>query len=136
MWWFSVDRVFKIQHYIGILFTLGTFYTLFNNKNIFTLALGLTLAIGNFGGLSPLIDIWTWYSTFNIGSLHIPVYYGQPVYSVMFFVYLVFNKEFYIGVVTKEYWQGFLTRKKDLELVFTTITVDTQKIENIENDAE
>lgn len=127
VWW--TGGFLEIRHYISLLFTLGTIVVLFKNINLFTLLLGLMLLIGNFGLLSSIIEIRTCYTTFNIGSLHIPIYYGQPTYSVMLVVYLIFNKGFFIGIATKEYWQGFLTRTDDLEMVLTTVTEDSQKEE-------
>lgn len=127
---FWTSGLLKIQHYIAILFIFGTFITLFINHNIFTLALGLTLLIGNFGGLSILQEITTTYLCFNIGSLPIPLYYGQFEFSILLLIYIVFDKEFYIGIATKEYWTNFLTRTKDLEMVFTVIKVDNNEVEN------
>jgi hypothetical protein len=98
--------------------------------------LGVTLVTGNFGGLSCFREITTSFVGFHIGALPIPLYYGQPLFSILLLVYIIFNKEFYIGVATKEYWQGFLHRTKDLEQVFTIITVDTQKTESKESEAE
>lgn len=127
---FWTGSFLELRHYISFLFTIVTIVALFKNINFFTLLVGVTLLIGNFGGLSSLLDIRTWYSTFNIGSLHIPVYYGQPFYSLLLLIYLIFNKGFFIGIVTKEYWQNFSTRTDDLELVFTTIKADNQVEEN------
>ena len=95
---------------------------------------GVTLVTGNFGGLSCFHEITTSFVGFHIGPLPIPLYYGQPLYSVLLLIYLIFNKEFYIGVVTKEYWNGFLHRTKDLEQVFTIVNADTHKVENEKSD--
>jgi hypothetical protein len=136
LWWFTTDTVMLVQHYLCVLLTVGTLITLFINQNLFNLMLGVTLVTGNFGGLSCFREITTSFVGFHIGALPIPLYYGQPLFSILLLVYIIFNKEFYIGVATKEYWQGFLHRTKDLEQVFTIITVDTQKTESKESEAE
>ena len=134
LWWFTTDTVMQVQHYVCIILTLGTLITLFINQNLFNLMVGVTLVTGNFGGLSCFHEITTSFVGFHIGPLPIPLYYGQPLYSVLLLIYLIFNKEFYIGVVTKEYWNGFLHRTKDLEQVFTIVNADTHKVENEKSD--
>jgi len=131
---FWTSGILKIQHYIAILFIFGTFVTLFLNRNIFTLSLGLTLIIGNFGGLSILPEITTTYLIFNIGSLPLPLYYGQFEFSILLLIYIVFDKEFYIGIATKEYWKNFLTRTKDLEMEFTVVNGDDNIVQNKSKD--
>jgi hypothetical protein len=94
------------------------------NRNLLTLVLGLNLLVGNFAGLSSLHSITTQGAFFNIGSLSIPLYWGQPFYSVLLIIYLIFNISFYIGIATKEYWDNFLTRNNDLEIVLVQVPPD------------
>jgi hypothetical protein len=129
-WWFSTDANMQVQHYLCVLLPLATLIMLFINHNLFNLMLGITLVIGNFGGLSCFHEISTSYVGFHIGPLPIPLYYGQPLYSVLLLIYMLFNKEFYIGLVTKAYWQGFIHRTKDLEQFTANVNADSQPTEN------
>lgn len=130
MWWFTTDNMLQIQHFVCILLTFGALVTLFINQNLFTLILGVTLVVGNFGGLSCFHSISTVFFGFHIGSIPIPLYYGQPEYSFLLFIYLVFNKDFYTGIATKEYWRNFFTRTQDLEAVLTVINIDNKQNDN------
>ncbi|MES2513784.1 MAG: hypothetical protein V4580_06540 [Bacteroidota bacterium] len=134
LWWFSTNAVMQVQHYLCVLLPLATLVMLFINHNLFNLMLGITLVIGNFGGLSCFHEISTSYVGFHIGPLPIPLYYGQPLYSVLLLIYMLFNKEFYIGLVTKEYWQGFLHRTKDLEQVITIVKAKATEAEHKKNE--
>lgn len=115
-----------IRNILGFVFLIGLTITLFKNKNVFTLLLGVTLLVGNFTGIT-VFETLTKYDFFlNIGSLPIPLYWGAPFYSLLLLIYFVFNKGFYTGIATKEYWTDFLTRTKDLEVVYTVINADTK----------
>jgi hypothetical protein len=115
-----------IRNVLGFIFLIGLTIALFKNKNVFTLILGLTLFVGNFTGIT-VFETLTKYDFFlNIGSLPIPLYWGAPFYSVLLLIYIIFNKGFYTGIATKEYWGDFLTRTKDLEVVYTVINTDTK----------
>ena len=99
-----------LRSVLGFVFLIGLTITLFKNKNVFTLLLGLTLLVGNFTGIT-VFETLTKYDFFlNIGYLPIPLYWGAPFYSVLLLIYIVFNKGFYTGIATKEYWADFLTR--------------------------
>lgn len=104
----------------------------FKNKNVFTLLLGLVLLAGNFAGLSAFEIITTYDFFIYLGSLPIPLYWGAPFYSLLLFIYLAANKGFYIGIVTKAYWTGFLTRTEDLEAVYTTVNAEADTSEKQE----
>ena len=115
-----------IRNVLGFIFLIGLTIALFKNKNVFTLILGLTLLVGNFTGIT-VFETLTKYDFFlNIGSLPIPLYWGAPFYSILLLIYIIFNKGFYTGIATKEYWSDFLTRTKDLEVVYTVINADTK----------
>ena len=124
----TTENAFEVRHYLGIAFTTITLATLFYNKNVFSLALFATLVIGNFCGLSSIHTITTQGFYFNISTIHIPIYWGQPVYSLLLAIYLVFNSGLFTGIVTKEYWKDFLTRTNDLEPILTIVNVD-QKLD-------
>jgi hypothetical protein len=119
-----------IRSILGFVFLIGLTIALFKNKNVFTLLLGLTLLVGNFTGIT-VFETLTKYDFFlNIGSLPIPLYWGAPFYSVLLLIYIIFNKGFYTGIATKEYWTDFLTRAIDLDAVYTVINVDTKNNED------
>ncbi len=121
----TTDALLTLRHYIGIGFTVVTLATLFTSRNTFTLLLGLTLIIGNFCGLSSLHTITT--SSFKFNK--IPLYWGQPEYTLMLIIYLLFNRGFFIGISTKEYWQEFTTRANDLEqIIKPDLNADVQII--------
>ncbi len=102
-----------IRSVLSSIFLIGLTIALFKSKNVFTLLLGLTLLVGNFTGITVFEALTTREFYINFGSLHIPLYWGQPFYSILLFIYIIFNKGFYIGIATKEYWVDFLTRTKD-----------------------
>lgn len=107
---------FTFRSVLGISFTIALVIMFFKNKNVFTLLLAITLIIGNFAGLTLLDYMQTYSAGIRIKSIFIPIYWGQPFFSILLFVYLVFNLGFFRGIASKEYWNGFLTRKEDLEL--------------------
>ncbi len=94
---------------------------LYSNKNVFTLVLGIVLLIGNFTGLTAFGTITHSSFFINIGALPIPLYWGVPFYSFLLLIYFICNRGFFIGIATKDYWTGFLTRTQDLEAVFITV---------------
>lgn len=100
---------------------------LFYNKNLFTLISGIVLITGNFTGLTAFGTVTHNSLFFNIGSLHIPLYWGSPMYSFLLIIYLLCNKGFFIGIATKEYWTDFLTRTNDLEPIFTIVNMKEKK---------
>ena len=117
----------EIQNIINCIAMIILGVCLYYNKNLFTLLLGITLLAGNFTGLTAFGTV-THNSLFlNIGSLHVPLYWGSPIYSLLLIIYLINNKGFFIGIATKEYWTDFLTRTKDLEPVFTTVNSNNSK---------
>ena len=132
----TTSAAMNIQHYNSLVLTTATLILLFLNKNIFTLLLGVTLIIGNCAGLSAFHKITTFSTGPNVGSLHIPIYWGQPAYSIMLFVYLIFNKEFFIGILSKKYWIGFTKRTTDFEREVVVIKLGQQPKEDTENDAQ
>jgi hypothetical protein len=111
-------------------------FALFKNKNVFTLLLGLTLLIGNFCGLSAFHSVTTSTFSFRMGSLKIPLYWGQQFYSMLLVLYLIFNKEFFTGILTKEYWTDFTTRTSDLEPVVEIIKAETHTTKTDKPDRE
>ncbi len=119
-----------IEIIINFVFIFALTITLFKNKNVFTLLVGLTLVIGNFTGLTAFETLSKYDFFLNIGSFPIPLYWGQPFYSILLLIYLIFNKGFYIGIATKEYWADFLTRTMDLEVAYAIINADTKNNED------
>jgi hypothetical protein len=115
---------------LGFIFLIGLTTALFKNKNVFTLILGLTLLVGNFTGITAFETLTKYDFFLNIGSLPIPLYWGAPFYSVLLLIYIIFNKGFYTGIATKKYWSDFLTRTKDLEVVYTVINGDAKNNED------
>jgi hypothetical protein len=113
--------VLSLRFYIGVLFIIATVVTFAKNKNVFTLFLFLHLLIGNFCGLTCLLYVFTGSSFLNLGSLSLPLYWGQPFYSILLVIYIVFNSGIFIGIASKKYWDDFLTRNDDLELVLRTV---------------
>ncbi|MGZ4047980.1 MAG: hypothetical protein ACXVNN_01385 [Bacteroidia bacterium] len=119
--------VLTIRHYIGFFFTLSTLLYLFFNRNIFTLSLGVNLLVGNFSGLTVLTNLTTTYAAFGIAGFPIPLYWGQPFYSVLLFIYLLFNAKFYRGILSANYWENFLNRTEDSEVVPVVLDLSKDK---------
>ena len=124
----------NIEYIINIIFIMALFIYLFKNKNVFTLLIGITLVIGNFSGLSAFGPTTLNSLHFNIGSVHIPLYCGVPIYSLLLLIYLICNRGFFIGVLTKEYWTDFLTRTHDLEAIYTVVNAKDPEKNDLEDD--
>ena len=118
-----------LRNIISFVFVSALTFMLFKNKNIFTLLLGATLLIGNFTGLTVFESVTTSKFVINLGSIPIPLYWGQRFYSLLLFIYIVVNKNFFVGITTKEYWADFITRTQDLEPVFTVVNSDNKTSE-------
>jgi hypothetical protein len=121
---FSNSYGLTVQHYLGFSLTFLTLFSLFYNRNIFILLLGINLVVGNFCELTIFIGMETGEFIFYFAKLPIPLYWGQPFYSFVLFIYILFNKGFYIGILSNSYWPEFLNRKEDLKTDVITITTD------------
>ena len=117
------SNVLSIRHYIGFFFTIVTLLYVFFNRNIFTLLLGVNLLIGNFCGLTVLMNFYKTSAGITIGKAYIPLYWGNEFYTALFIIYLLFNAKFYIGILSPNYWSGFLARTEDLKRNIVVIDV-------------
>jgi hypothetical protein len=113
----TTDDALEIRHYIGIVATCVSAISFLFNKNLFKYCLGLTLVIGNFCGLSTFPTILTSALWFHPGSIQVPLYWGQPQYSAMLFIYLIVNREFYTGRFAKENLKNLLVEPDDEKVV-------------------
>src|ERR1043165_4111231 len=107
---YADDVVPSLKSYTGMGLLMTLLFCLYLYRNLFTLGMALNLLLGNFVLISALPEISTRGFYFNIGSLSIPVYWGQPFYSALLVVYIAFNKEFFIGILNRDYWATFFQR--------------------------
>ncbi len=112
----------EVRSILGFFSLLCLSFALFKNKNTFTLLLGLSLLAGNFNGITVFENFPAYHFFIHIGSVSIPLYWGVPFFSLLLFIYILFNKGFYTGIVSKNYWTNFLSRTSDIETVYTLVS--------------
>ncbi|UEG51118.1 hypothetical protein LK994_06480 [Ferruginibacter lapsinanis] len=110
----TTDTIFSWQHIVGLIFLPINYFLLFKNHTVGVVALGVTLLIGMFSLLSFSPAIST--TTFRIGKSEdsqIPIFYGQAIFLLWLFIHFIVSGRFYVGVLTKKYWQDLLLELKN-----------------------
>ena len=107
----TTESIFITRHYLGLVsvFTLGLLFIY--NFNLGRVITGFILLIGLWGGLVLTPEVETIFLSFNIGSLPIPIFYGQPMFFLWLLLHLVASYKIYFGISTKEYWQKLMSER-------------------------
>lgn len=102
---------YTLRHYFGIILFALFGIILVCNFKLFRVLITLLLIIGLFGGIAitPEIDVVKF--TFNLGSLPIPIFYGQPIFVPFLIMHLFLSYKIFWGVGTKEYWQKLIQQR-------------------------
>ena len=102
----TTDTVFLWKHIVGLVLLPLNYFMFFKNHKVGVIALGLTLFIGLISLLSFSPSIAT--TTYSIGKsedFQIPIFYGQAIFLLWLLIHFIVSGRFYVGVVTKKYWQ-------------------------------
>ena len=95
---------FQWKHILGLLILPINFYLfkLFHKLGIITLGATLLLGLVGIISYSPAISIssvaWTPF------DLHIPIFYGQPIFLFWLILHLIISARYYFAMGTKKYW--------------------------------
>ena len=94
------------QHYLGILFIILNIILFFKNHQLGVIFLGITLLFSLITLLSFNVGLVT--NTLHVTSARIPIFYGNAVSLVWLILHFILSGRYYVGIVTKKYWQNFL----------------------------
>ena len=96
------------QHYLGIVFLILTILLIFINHQLGVICFGLTLFLSLITLLSfdfGLVTNWL-----SVTSFKIPIFWGNALSLVWLILHFVLSGRYYVGIVTKNYWDLLLKK--------------------------
>ncbi|MBK7307823.1 MAG: hypothetical protein IPI88_12865 [Chitinophagaceae bacterium] len=93
------------QHYLGIVFIILDIILFYKNHQLGVIFLGITLLLSLITLLSFNVGLVT--NSLYITSARIPVFYGNAISLVWLILHFILSGRYYVGIVTKKYWQDF-----------------------------
>lgn len=107
------DIGFQARHIIALILLPLIFYFFSLNHKLGVVGLGGFLLCGLFGGLSLSPAITTIHLEWTPGDIHIPVFYGQPIFLLWIAIHLAISAKYYFAVATKKYWEDIIMAIKN-----------------------
>ncbi len=95
LWW---------KNYIGFLMLAIIILTFVFKHQVGVLMLGLTLFLGLFN----LITFNPLNETFSTGIGNVTLFKGNPIFLLWLIIYFVLSGRYYVGILTKAYWQNLV----------------------------
>lgn len=105
----TTDIILQWRHIAGLIILPINISLFFWRHKVGVLALCLTLLLGLVGAISFSDAIAT--TTAYIGNsedFKLPIFHGQPIFLLWLLIHFIVSGRYYVGVVTKKYWQDFL----------------------------
>jgi hypothetical protein len=99
------------QHYLGIIFIILDIILFYKNHQLGVIFLGTTLLFSLITLLSFNVGLVT--NSLHVTSARIPVFYGNAISLVWLILHFILSGRYYVGIVTKKYWQDFLKMSKN-----------------------
>ena len=112
----TTDTVFQWRHIAGLIILPINIGLFFWQHKVGVLALCLTLLLGLLGVISFSDAITTTTAYFGKSEdFKLPVFHGQPIFLLWLLIHFIVSGRYYVGIVTKKYWQDFLLFKEQNE---------------------
>ena len=100
----ATDTILVWQNFLGLLILPINYFLFWWKHKLGVVGLGLTILLGLVGLLS--FDYAITISTITIGKeVKFPLFYGQLIFIWWFIIHFVISFRYYVGVLTKKYWQ-------------------------------
>lgn len=109
---FQNEVYLQRKHVVGIMLLPINFVLFRWNHHIGILGLGFTIFAGLFGLLSYSPATPVYYYFLTVGSVDIPLFYGQPIFVLWLAIHLVLSGKYYLGIGTKSYWKDIASSLK------------------------
>ena len=105
------NNIIKWQHYLAFVFIIVNGILFFKQHQLGVLYLGLTLFLSLFGVLSFNVGLLSSSIYWTPFDLKIPIFIGNPIILIWIVLHFILSGRFYIGILTKKYWDNLLDKK-------------------------
>jgi hypothetical protein len=106
----TTDFVLTWRNMVGLIILPLNVIVFWWQHNVGVLLLGLTLILGLLGMLSYVAGLTSTTITLGFNDFNVK-FWGEPMFLLWIMIHFIVSGRYYVGILTKEYWQKLVSKQ-------------------------